>query len=285
MDALNHIRYRQVRDLESLQQMVDLQRLIWGENAEAHIPLHMLHSLAFNGAPILGAFEGDLLVGFSVGFLGIDALESTRPAMANLKLASKRLAVHPDYRGSGIAYRLKVEQRNFAKAEGIRLITWTFDPLISRNAYLYIHKLGAIVREYHPDFYGDYPGQLEAIPNSDRFVVDWWVTSNRVEEKINGKRRDLGLAQYLDAETPLINPAQPGPDGSLLPSRVPITLPNTSLLLVEIPPEPRPLHRDPNLGQQWREHSRMVFQHTLEAGFIITDFLHEQHAGRCVAFM
>jgi predicted GNAT superfamily acetyltransferase len=120
--------YRLLREVDDLRQVVNLQRLVWGDDPEAQVPLNVLYSLAVNGSPIIGAFDGDLLVGFSLAFFSLDHQDSSRPAIANLKLASKRLAVHPDYRSSGIGFELKIEQKAFANQQGVRLITWTFDP-------------------------------------------------------------------------------------------------------------------------------------------------------------
>lgn len=275
------IHYRQVNSFDDLRQMIDLQRLIWGENPEAHIPMHVLHSLAMAGSPIIGAFEDDdLLVGFSVGFFGMDVPQSNRPAMANLKIASKRLAVHPDYRSNGIGYQLKIEQRRFANDKGVRMITWPFDPLLSRNAYLYIHKLGAIVRRFVPDYYMDMPGQLESVGASDRFICDWWVTSNRVEERINGTRKSLTLQHYLSGETPIVNPGYPRPDGSIAPAlEVSLDVEDKHLLLVEIPSDHRPLVHDPLLGEQWRLHTRELFSRLLGMGYVATDFVHDSYEG------
>lgn len=279
MTNLQHITYRVVRDMESLHQMIDLQRLIWGENAEAHVPLHMLHSLAQSGAPLIGAFDGDLLVGFSLSFFGLDVVETDRPALANLKLASKRLAVHPDYRDSGIGYQMKLEQKKFANKQGIRLITWTYDPLISRNAYLYIRKLGGMVRRFIQDYYAEMPGQVSRIPGTDRFLIEWWVTSRRVEERINGTRRGLTVEDYLSANTPIINPAYPRPDRTVAPFLGKIVIGDHSLLLVEVPPENHALANDPELGALWREHTRQAFTQAFQAGYIVTDFLHQSYEG------
>lgn len=277
MQSSDDITYRLLRTTDELRGVVELQKLVWGENPEGIVPLNMLFSLASNGCPIIGAFAGELLVGFSLAFFGIYVPDSPRPAAANLKLASKRLAVHPDYRSSGIGYRLKLEQKQFANQQGIRLITWTFDPLISRNAHLHIRRLGGLVREYHVDYYDQIWGQMDAIGASDRMMCEWWITSRRVEERLYGTRRSLGLAQYLDAGTPLLNPTSVGSGGEAMPFEGTITLTQRNLVLVEIPPE---MPSDPTLLRHWREHSRAVFKHVFAAGYIVTDFLHEEYEGR-----
>src|SRR5688572_2152408 len=101
------ISYRLLYNAAELRQVVDLQHLIWGDTPEVVVPVNMLFSLAHNGCPIIGAFAGEMLVGFSIAFFGTAIPDSSRPALANLKLASKRLGVHPDYRSSGIGLALK----------------------------------------------------------------------------------------------------------------------------------------------------------------------------------
>ncbi|MBN1963944.1 MAG: hypothetical protein JW910_04825, partial [Anaerolineae bacterium] len=120
-----------------------LQRAVWGDDPAMLVPQHMLASIARSGGLVLGAYAGDQLVGGVISFLGTDMGDGTRPAMANLKLYSKRTAVLEAYRDHGIGYRLKMAQRMFALERGIRLITWTFDPLLSRNAHVNVRKLGA----------------------------------------------------------------------------------------------------------------------------------------------
>ncbi|HLA45085.1 MAG TPA: hypothetical protein VJZ27_16690, partial [Aggregatilineales bacterium] len=168
--------------------------------------------------------------------------------------------------------------------QGIRLITWTFDPLVSRNAYMHIHKLGGIARSFHVDFYGDIIGQVDSIGTSDRLVCEWWLTSNRVGERLHGARKDLKLEQYISGNTPIINPTIVSPAGLLMPYEGSAMLGDSHLLLVEIPPDTRQFYDDPSLAMSWRNHSRSVFRQTFEAGYIITDFLHEDFEGRRRSF-
>src|SRR5262249_42600686 len=154
--------------------------------------------------------------------------------MANLEIFSKRMIVLDDHRGQGIGYRLKLAQRDIAMRQGIRLVTWTFDPLLSTNAHLNIRKLGAISQVYLDDYYGTQDeGGLTTLGSSGRLVAEWWVTNRRVEERINGKRGDLTLKQYLQAFTPILNPTSAGAEGLPLPSDGSHE-PSSSLALLEI---------------------------------------------------
>lgn len=278
----------EIKPLYALSEMkaaVELQKVYWGDDVESVIPAHMLYSLANNGGHVLAAFDGERMVGVLVGFLGTNMEEQDRPAMANLQIVSKRMVILPGYRGHGIGYKLKLAQRDIAIRQGVRLVVWTFDPLLATNAHLNIRKLGGISYRYLEDYYGTSgDGGLAKLGSSDRLQVEWWVTNRRVEERINGKRGDLSLKHYLDAETMIINPSSVSHDGLPLPAET-FVRPGGSLALVEIPPHFEIIQQqNPALAQAWRAHSREVFMAVLRAGFVITDFLHETFEGRERAF-
>lgn len=272
---------RPLRRLEDMRMVVELQRTYWGDDLESVIPAHMLFSLANHGGHVLAAFDGERAVGVLVGFLSTYEQEPRRPAMANLQLFSKRMVVLPEYRGRGIGYRLKLAQRAIAIEQGIRLIVWTFDPLLAPNAHLNIRKLGVICHTYHENYYGtSSEGGLAKFGSSDRLLAEWWVTNRRVDERLHGSRGGLTLAHYLEAETTIVNPSTLSDDGALLPSDT-ITEPATSFGLIEIPTRYTAMESgNQKLAQAWRMHIRNVFQQTMARGFIVTDFVTETHEGR-----
>lgn len=147
-----------------------LQRDAWGEPDIDVVPLHMLLTPPRHGGLLLGAFDGDRLVGFVFGFLGLTA-------DGRLKHCSHMAGVHPDYRDQGVGYALKLAQREHVLAQGLDLVTWTFDPLETRNAQLNFHKLGAICNTYIRNLYGAMRAAINAGPPSDRFEVEWWIRS------------------------------------------------------------------------------------------------------------
>ncbi|MDX2160122.1 MAG: GNAT family N-acetyltransferase [bacterium] len=279
------ITIRPLRAFDDMHAVVDLQRTYWGTNLESVIPAHMLFSLANYGGHVLTAFDGAKPIGVLVGFLGTSMDAPERPAMANLQIVSKRMVVLPEYRGHGIGYRLKLAQRDLALRQGIRLVVWTFDPLLALNAHLNIRKLGAVCPEYLVDPYGTRAeGGLAALGSSDRLQVEWWVTNRRVEERIGGNRAALTLAQYLQANTAILNPPDVTADGAVVPTAV-IRQPQTALALIEIPVNYAPLITgNPDLAVAWRKHTRTVFLNALAQGFVVTDFLRENHEGRERAF-
>ncbi|MEP7292421.1 MAG: GNAT family N-acetyltransferase [Chloroflexota bacterium] len=275
------IEIRPLKALDEMRPVVDLQKVYWGDDLESVIPAHMLFSLANHGGHVLGAFDGDTPVGMLVGFLSTNMKDPNRPAMANLQIFSKRMVVLPDYRGQGIGYRLKLAQREIAKTQGVRLVVWTFDPMLALNAHLNIRKLGAVCNAYYENYYGtSSEGGLTSFGMSDRLMAEWWVTNRRVEERISGTRKDLTLAHYLDANTPIINPSSLSDDGILLTADS-IGNPEGSLGLLEIPTRYTALEAsNPRLAQSWRLHVRQAFKQIISRGFIVTDFITEAYEKR-----
>lgn len=274
---------RPLKTFEELKAVERLQRLVWDDPTTV-IYQHMLISLARNGGSILGALHGDQLIGFIISYLGLESPESERPAMANLKMVSQRMAVLPEYRGTGVGYELKLAQRRLAIQLGIRLITWTFDPLLSRNAHLNIRKLGAIGQVYYRDYYGSGESALVKLHSSDRLLAEWWVTSNRVDQRISGRRTTLTLQQYLDGNAIILNPTTVSPQGLPVPAER-TESPQSTLALFEIPTDyDAIISCDVALAEAWRAHSREVLEQLINEGYAVTDFIHGEYEGRLRSF-
>jgi predicted GNAT superfamily acetyltransferase len=277
-----NITIRALKSLDDMYEAVALQRLYWGDDVESLVPAHMLFTIASYGGHILAAFDGTRMIGVLIGLVGTAIDEVERPAMANLLIASKRMVVLPEYRSGGVGYRLKLAQREAAIKQGIRLVTWTFDPLRSANAYLNLRKLGGVCEKYQQDVYGTRDGSgLAVFGMSDRLKVDWWVTNRRVEERINGSRPDLTLIQYLSGNARIINPtrqesgerfATPAPENDS---------PNGSFALVEIPLNfGQMIDEVPDLAQRWQHHIRGILPPLMSNGYAVTDFLRTDYEGR-----
>jgi predicted GNAT superfamily acetyltransferase len=255
-------------------QVEELQREVWSGNETEVVPVHMLLAVAQGGGVILGAFENDRLVGMVFGFLGVDNAHPDRVAMARLKHCSHMLAVDPAARNRSIGFRLKLAQRQAIVRQGIRLATWTYDPLLSLNAHLNIRRLGAVCRSYLRDAYGQMRDGLNAGLASDRFDVEWWVTSHRVEARLQGSRPPLDLVHFLEGGAQKINPAGLRSDGWPEPSAA-IEPMQANLLLAEIPPDFQALRSaDLGLARAWREHSRLMFEEAFRLGYLATDFVY-----------
>jgi predicted GNAT superfamily acetyltransferase len=269
--AISGITIRPLIQFEELEATEDIQRFVWNDPSVV-IYRNTLVNLVRNGGYVLGALDGDKLVGFVLSYLGTDAIDSDRPAMANLKMVSQRMAILPEYRDRGIGYELKLAQRNIAVKQGIRLITWTFDPLQTRNAHLNIRKLGAVVRQYWRDYYGTTPSPQVVLGSSDRMLVEWWVTGNRVEQRLNGKRSALTLSHYTDTAA-IVNPSLSYNDLYPKPG-LKLNMPQGMVVLVEIPGNYNAMvENDPTLAKAWRQHSREILEQTMAAGYTVTDFV------------
>jgi predicted GNAT superfamily acetyltransferase len=154
---------RAIQGLDELRAVEALQRDVWNVADLEIVPaLHFIPAIAV-GAILIGAFDGDRMIGFVYGFPGFED--------GMMIIHSDMLAVHPDYRGQGLGRRLKLAQRDAALAAGIQRITWTFDPLQTRNAHLNF-TLGVVGVRYLRDFYGQTTSPLHR-DGTDRLWVHW----------------------------------------------------------------------------------------------------------------
>lgn len=167
------IEIRRCRGLDELRACVTLQKEVWNFTDAELVPLRMFVVAEKVGGQVMGAFEGNAMVGFA---LSVPGMRSGHPY-----LHSHMLAVRKEHRNSGLGRRLKLLQRDDAIARGIELIEWTFDPLEIKNAYLNIEKLGAIARRYNINQYGITSSPLQGGLPSDRLIAEWWLKSRRVE--------------------------------------------------------------------------------------------------------
>ena len=200
---------RSLKTIDEFHAAEDLQRVAWGSDELDIVPLHLLLTAAKNGGVVLGAFAQDQLVGFVFGFLGTsDRYGPEAPAAVKLKHCSHQLGVLPEWQSRGVGYALKVAQREAVRAQNLRLITWTFDPLESKNAHLNITKLGAVCNTYLRDYYGELHDDLNRGLATDRFQVDWWIAARRTEVRLSRKRPPLQLQHYLDVGALILNPVR-----------------------------------------------------------------------------
>ena len=269
-----------------LKKLEELQRVIWDAPDLQVIPARTMHAIDYNGGLLLGAYDEGELVGFIFGVIGTVQGLNTRidqVAAARLQLYSTIMGVLPGYQEQGIGYQLKLAQREFALRLGIRLVTWTYDPLESRNAGLNISKLGAICHQYLPNVHGDIGGINAGLP-TDRFYVEWWVTGNRAESRVSRQRRPLSYEQLIAGRAILVNEASFNDDGLPVPPAA-FAESEANLILVEIPYRFQTMKReDMALAQDWRAHTRILFQHYFAYKYIVTDFVRrvdEQGRERC----
>jgi predicted GNAT superfamily acetyltransferase len=272
MDA---IEIRPITDISEMGAVEEIQLLIWGKNEREIMAGHVLHALQFNGAALFGAYDGTKLVGFTLAVLAtVEDLNNRidQVAAARLKMYSVIAGVLPEYRNANVGYRLKLAQRDFALRIGVRLITWTYDPLESRNGRFNIGKLGAVCHRYHRNFHGDLVG-INAGLATDRFEVEWWVTSNRVKGRIARKRKPLSLQSLVDGGALLVNEATFSSAGLPIPPANYVSR-SANLILMEIPADFQTIkEEDFSLALRWRQHSQLFFEELFYSGFMVTDFV------------
>lgn len=269
-----------IEAIGEMHQVEELQRLVWHELDMNIVPAHLMNSAVHSGGLLIGAYLDQQLVGFVFGFIGL----YHTPDGPRVKHYSSMLGVHPEHRDQGIGFALKRAQWQMVRHQGIDRITWTYDPLLSTNAWLNITRLGAVSSTYLRNFYGNMDDDLNRGLPSDRFDVDWWVNSHRVNHRLSRRRRNhLSLNHFLAGGAPIINPAEldkarrphPVADSQYrLGEEVPI-------LLVEIPADFQQLKTaDIKLALEWRLHSRSIFEDLFSKGYLVTDFVHAMDTSR-----
>jgi predicted GNAT superfamily acetyltransferase len=198
------IEIRSCEGHEEMEACVQLQIETWGYDESDVVPRKMFLLEQKIGGQVIGAFEtgnegtsgqgnegttmpgvGNL-VGFALSLPGIKA----GPTGPQIYLHSHMLAVKEGYRDRGIGAQLKRRQRLEALSRGIRHMEWTFDPLEIKNAFLNIHRLGAVARAYRPNFYGVSSSRLQGGLPTDRLVAEWELDSPRVVAILDGGPAD-----------------------------------------------------------------------------------------------
>jgi len=173
------VELRRCHGIEEFRACVALQKEVWNFTDAELVPLRMFVVADKVGGQVMGAFDGDVMVGFALSVPGVRSGHSY--------LHSHMLAVRKDHRNGGLGRRLKLMQREDALARGIELIEWTFDPLEIKNAHLNIAKLGAIARTYSINHYGMSSSPLQGGLPTDRLVAEWWLRSRRVVSVLEGR--------------------------------------------------------------------------------------------------
>ena len=254
---ISKIQIREIDELAQMRAVEELQKEIWGIPDLDVVPLTHLVAAREAGGVLIGAFEGDMLIGFVYGF----------PSFERGQLAhhSHMLAVKPDYRNIDLGRRLKLAQREHVMAQGIGLISWTFDPLQSLNAYFNFSKLGVLADRYLPDFYGEDAASFLHQTGTDRLWVSWFVSSERVQRKISGASDEVGFS----AAPSLIEVDQ---DDS--PRRN--TFSDEDRVVIEIPSNIDALQQqNRQTARRWREETRWAFTEALKAGYFVEAFARE----------
>jgi predicted GNAT superfamily acetyltransferase len=187
---------RSCQGRDEFEACVQLQVEIWGYDPADLIPNRSFMLSQKIGGQVIGAFDtalsgasgqGDAtsLVGYAYAIPGIKPEGKGTECRAYLH--SHMLAVKSTHRNRGLGAKLKLFQREEALSRGILHMEWTFDPLEIKNAFLNIHKLGAVIRRYYPDFYGVSSSRLQGGLPTDRLVAEWYLDSPRVKALTEGR--------------------------------------------------------------------------------------------------
>jgi len=266
------IEIRPIQTHREYRAVEQLQREVWGLEEVEIVPDHLLLTAQKNGGLVLGAFDPssggqeEHLVGFVFGFTGL-------LPDGGVKHCSHMTGVTPTYQSRNLGYRLKLAQREHVLAQGLNLITWTFDPLESRNAALNFHKLGATCQTYLRDLYGSMRDSLNIALPSDRFRVDWHIASAHVVDRLRGERSRPSVSALRADGVTLVNRALDGDPPR--PADVPHPVQGTRLL-IQIPAYFQTIKMsDMGLARAWRLHTRTLFEAAFAESYVVTDLLFE----------
>ena len=267
---MTDIRIRDLKTIDDFRRVVDLEHAVWGYTDSADtVTVPVFIFTVKRGATLIGAFDADdRMVGFAYAVVGI---KDGRPM-----LWSHMTGVLPDYRG-GLGYRLKLEQRARALAQGYELIEWTFDPMQAMNAHLNFAKLGGVVEEYAENFYGESTSALHRGTPTDRLVVSWRIGDPHVVRRLEqtpglqARSHEVGEAPVanvtaIDGEWRVVKSL----DLSVVERRVWIEIPTGFTQMQQQAPE---------RALQWRLHVRQMFQAYFARGYRAVDFVLQRDAG------
>lgn len=243
------VKLRSLPTLDDADRILEVMIATWGEHQL--LPREMIHALGASGNVPWGAFDGEEMIGYVLGWTGIDPEEG-------LHTHSHMLAALPERRHRGVGYALKLAQRAQALEQGIHLVRWTFDPLVARNAYFNLWKLGAVADRFHRNFYGEMTDSLNRGERSDRFVVRWRL------DRTPGPR-NVGA----DGGSPVLQRS----DEADAPAPVSGGVPARGVALVQIPHDYADLReRDPGLARAWRDALAGAMEACLDAGLVAASF-------------
>lgn len=259
---ISNITIREISEPTEMRTVEELQKEVWGIPDLDVVPLTQMVAAKEAGGVLIGAFDAEVLVGFVYGF----------PSFEHGEVAhhSHMLAVKPEYRNYDLGRRLKLAQREHVVAQGIKLISWTFDPLQSLNAHFNFGKLGVIADRYFLNFYGEDAASFLHQTGTDRLWVSWLVLSERVKERISG----IGYSTLSNPGPSLVQVEE---DDS---SRRHDLAEGSDHVAIEIPSNIDALPRE--VGLRWREDTRWAFTEALKAGYFVNEFVRDKRIGKYI---
>jgi predicted GNAT superfamily acetyltransferase len=246
----------EVGEVDVLRAVSELFATVWSTPDNPPLRADLLRALSHAGNYVAGAFSGRRLVGASAGFFDRRG--------GGLGLHSHVTAVLPDALGRSVGFALKQHQRAWALARGVEVVAWTFDPLVRRNAYFNLTKLGAEVAAYHADFYGLLADGVNAGDLTDRCEVAWRLASPRAVEAAEGHPSEPDVDDLLAGGAVVV--LAEDAEGRPVPGDR-----AADVLLCQVPADIVALRAsDPALARDWRLALRECLGEALGAGWKAT---------------
>lgn len=262
---LEEITIRRAESVADYRACQEAQRRAWGIAEDGYlIPIATMVGANLHGGLVLGAFRPDgQAVAMSFAFLG--RIEG------RLCLYSQLTGVVPGYQSQGLGYRIKMDQRDFARAEGIGTIAWAFDPLQAGNASFNLVRLGATARRYIDNMYGERTDALNAGVPTDRLIVEW----DTAQEAPRSIRPDAAaLPRLIEAAAGQGGESEPDPSRG---GDAVVDIDASPSVLIEIPADIARLRRErPELAERWRSAVRDAFRSAFAAGYRATSVVREE---------
>jgi len=263
---MTSLTYRDLTSLGDFARVVELEQEIWGPGYTDPVPLPILAITVKRGAVLIGAFDGERMIGFVYSLPG---LRHHRPMQW-----SHMAGVVEGFRDAGVGYRLKLLQRERTLAMGLDLIEWTFDPMQAMNAHFNFAKLGVVAEEYEENAYGESQSPLHRGSPTDRLVAEWHLAGSRVEDRLAGG----GAGRPLDTSgLPHANSTVAA--GEWQECRDVALDIDAARLQVEIPMGfTEMLAKAPDLALAWRMETRRIFTSYFARGYRAEEFLLDRGA-------
>jgi predicted GNAT superfamily acetyltransferase len=270
---MTDIRIRDLHTIDEFRQVVELEKTIWGYTDQGDlVTVPVFIFTVHRGATLIGAVHPaspEKLVGFAYAVVG---MKDGKPMQW-----SHMAGVLPEFRG-GLGFRLKLAQRERALAQGYDLIEWTFDPLQAMNAHFNFAKLGGVVEEYAPNFYGESTSALHRGTPTDRVVLSWKITAPHVLRRIEQASAALRVKSHEVLEAPIANTTVM--EGEWRKTKqIDLTI-KERRLWIEIPTGFTEMQqRAPDRALAWRMDVRQMFDEYLAKGYRAVDFVLHREAG------
>ncbi len=256
-------RLRRLEKPEEFRQVEELLSAAFGTSSPGGMPTSLQRALQDNGGLVLGAFADIYLAGAAVSFLGWDG--------AALYHYSHLLMVRPEYQNHHLGFRLKLYQRDEVTKLGLAEVRWTFDPLVSRNAFLNVRRLGSVPRKYLPHYYGQMSDGANRGLETDRLLTVWSIASPAVEARLNAPPRSPAEDRARFERSFRVVTTDQGESGLRIPTAV--EEPSGPSAHLEIPFDLAAVREhEPKSLRTWRHAVRDAFRASFDAGYAVDDF-------------